>query len=93
MPLLILMPKGREKTLATKALTRADIRIEICEQPDDLDNHISDRTGAVLLTEEALSGPRISRFQKNLSTQPPWSDLPLLVLTSGSETMRRIIGI
>jgi PAS domain S-box-containing protein len=85
MPLLILMPKGREAALATKALTRAEIRIEMCEQPDHLDQRISDRTGAVLLTEEALAGTQISRFRKNLSAQAPWSDLPLVVLTSARE--------
>ena len=79
------MPKGREAALATKALTRAEIRTEICEQPDHLDKHISDRTGAVLLTDEALVRTRISRFLKSLRAQPPWSDLPLLILTSGNE--------
>ena len=85
MPLLILMPKGREAALATKALARAGIEIEICEQADQLDNYISDKTGAVLLTEEALKGPQISRFRKSLSTQPPWSDLPLVVITSARD--------
>jgi PAS domain S-box-containing protein len=85
MPVLILMPKGREETLATKALTRADIRTYICERPDQLAKHITDQTGAVLLAEEALVGAQISQFLRSLSAQPPWSDLPLLVLTSGSE--------
>ncbi len=62
MPVLILMPKDREEALATKTLTRADIRTEICERPDQLDKHITDQTGAVLLTEEALVGARISQF-------------------------------
>jgi PAS domain S-box-containing protein len=85
MPVLILMPKGPEEALATKALTRADIRTDICERPDQLAEHITDQTGAVLLAEEALVGAQISQFLRSLSAQPPWSDLPLLVLTSGSE--------
>jgi PAS domain S-box-containing protein len=85
MPVLILMSKDREEALATKTLTRADIRIEICKRPDRLGKHIGDQTGAVLLTEEAFVGAQISQFLKTLRTQPPWSDLPLLVLTSGSE--------
>lgn len=86
MPVLILMPKSREEALATKALTRADIRTEICERPDQLDKHITDQTGAVLLAEEALVGAQISQFLRTLRAQPPWSDLPLLVLMSGSES-------
>jgi PAS domain S-box-containing protein len=85
MPILVLMPKGREKTLAVKALARADIPIEICERPDQLNKHISDQTCAVLLAEETLVGAQISPFLRSLRAQPPWSDLPLLVLTSGSE--------
>jgi len=85
MPVLILMSKDREEALATKTLTRADIRIEICKRPDRLGKHIGDQTGAVLLTEEAFVGAQISQFLKTLRAQPPWSDLPLLVLTSGSE--------
>jgi PAS domain S-box-containing protein len=84
-PVVILMPKGREEALAMKALMRAGTRIEICERPDQLAKHISDQTGAVLLAEEALVGAQISHFLRNLRAQPPWSDLPLLVLTRGSE--------
>jgi PAS domain S-box-containing protein len=85
MPVLILMSRDQEKAVATKALTRVGIGIKICERPDHLAKQISDRTGAVLLTEEALAGTRISRFRKNLHRQPPWSDLPLVVLMSGSK--------
>jgi PAS domain S-box-containing protein len=79
------MPEGRENTLATKVLPQAGIRIEICPRPDRLVQHVSDQTGAVLLAEEALVGARISRFLRSLRAQPPWSDLPLLVVMSGSE--------
>ncbi len=86
------MPKGREAALATKALIRAGIEIQICEQADQLDDYISDRTGAVLLTEEALKGPQISKFRKSLSNQPAWSDLPLVVITSARERILNLIG-
>jgi PAS domain S-box-containing protein len=84
-PVVILMPQGREEVLATKALTRAGIRIEICRRQNQLHRHICNETGAVLLAEEALVRAQISPFLRRLSTQLPWSDLPLLVLTSGSE--------
>jgi PAS domain-containing protein len=96
MPVLILMAKEREKALATKTLTRADIGIEICERPDHLDKHIGAQTGAVLLAEEALVRAQISRFLRSLRGQPPWSDLPLLILTRGSkadDTHHRILDL
>ncbi|HWM26452.1 MAG TPA: ATP-binding protein [Chthoniobacterales bacterium] len=85
LPVVVLLPKNREQMLATTALTRADIRIEICEHADQLDARISEQTGAVLFAEEALLGAQTSRFLGHLRAQPPWSDLPLLALTSGNE--------
>lgn len=85
LPVVVLLPKNREQMLATTALTRADIRIEICEHAGQLDAHISEETGAVLFAEEAFLGAQISRFLGYLREQPPWSDLPLLALTSGNE--------
>jgi PAS domain S-box-containing protein len=84
-PVLMLMSKTREAALASKALNRADIRTDICERADQLHKRIGDQTGAVLLAEEALVRAQISPFLKTLRAQPPWSDLPLLVLTSGNE--------
>ena len=68
-------PRSRGRTFASK----------ICEHADQLDAHISEQTGAVLFAEEAFLGAQISRFLGHLHAQPPWSDLPLLALTSGSE--------
>ena len=82
LPVLVLLPKNREQILATAALTRANIRTEICEQLDRLEQQIGDHTG---VAEEALAVAQISPFLKRLRAQPQWSDLPLLVLTSGSE--------
>lgn len=85
LPVVVLLPRNREQILATTALARADIRIEICEHSDQLDAHISEQTGAVLFAEEAFLGAQISRFLGHLHAQPRWSDLPLLALTSGNE--------
>jgi len=42
--------------------------------------------GALLLTEEALELPQISDLLAALKTQPPWSGLPLIILTTGGES-------
>ena len=88
LPVVVLLPKKREQILATAALTRANIRTEICDQPDQpdqLDRRVSDQTGALLAAEEALNGAQISGLLQRLRAQPQWSDLPLILLTSGSE--------
>jgi PAS domain S-box-containing protein len=84
------MPKGAEKNIVTKALKREGIRAEVFERLDRLTKQINDRTGAILLAEEVFVSTRVPQFQRRLHEQPEWSDLPLLVLTNGSETHQRI---
>lgn len=85
LPVVVFLPRNREQILATTAPKRADIRIEVCEHFDQLDARIGEQTGAVLFAEQAFLGAHISRFLGHLRAQPPWSDLPLLALTSGNE--------
>ena len=42
--------------------------------------------GALLLTEEALELPQVSGLLEALKAQPAWSELPLIILTSGGES-------
>src|SRR5205823_6272126 len=43
---------------------------------------------AFLLTEEAFESVQGSSFLEILKAQPPWSELPLIILTSGGESRR-----
>jgi signal transduction histidine kinase len=47
-----------------------------------------DSAGALLLTEEALESAQGSLLLDLLKAQPPWSELPLIILTSGGESRR-----
>jgi light-regulated signal transduction histidine kinase (bacteriophytochrome) len=51
---------------------------QICAQ-------LNDDTGAVLISDEALNRASISELVKVLRNQPPWSDIPLILTTSGGE--------
>lgn len=42
--------------------------------------------GALLLTEEALEILQVSELVQTLKAQPPWSELPLIILTRGGES-------
>ncbi|HSH37791.1 MAG TPA: PAS domain-containing protein, partial [Chthoniobacterales bacterium] len=57
------------------------IRSEICGDLNELTQRLGDETGAVLLAEEALHPRYTPRLLSRLNAQPPWSDLPLLILT------------
>ena len=58
---------------------------QICEGLAECSPQITDSAGALLLTEEALGSAQLSLFLEALRAQPPWSELPLIILTSGDE--------
>ena len=52
--------------------------MEVCEKLSD--------SGVLVLTEEALALPQVSDLLIALKAQPPWSEFPLIVLTTGGES-------
>ena len=59
-PVLIFLPRPREKALVENALSRASIRAEVFDELDQLAAQISEHSGAVLLAEEAFTGAAAS---------------------------------
>ena len=85
--ILILAPTGRDGDLTARVLGDHQLRAEMCAGPQDLVEKLSRGAGLVLLTEEALTPAVLQRLVKALEQQATWSDIPLVILTSGgSET-------
>jgi signal transduction histidine kinase len=61
---------------------------QICEALDECPPQITDGAGALLFTEEALESAHDSLLLEVLRAPPPWSELPLIILTSGDESRR-----
>ena len=82
---LVHAPFGRDAALICQFLEQSGISAGICRSLEDLCAQIQENTGAVLISDEALNAANISALAAVLSAQPPWSDLPLIVTTSGGE--------
>lgn len=82
---LVLAPTGRDALLACTFLAQAGIPSKSCSDMPQLCEELAQPTGATLIAEEALTGASLRRFTEALAQQPPWSDLPVLILTSGGE--------
>ncbi|MCA1566986.1 MAG: response regulator [Acidobacteria bacterium] len=80
---LLLAPTGRDAHLIAKVLGEAGVAAEACGDINDFCRKFSDGAGAAFITEEALDEVALKRLVEALAAQPPWSDLPLVVLTSG----------
>ena len=80
--ILILAPIGRDAVASADLLRRAGMQAEVCRDLDELTARIDAAASAVLLAEEALFGKDLSVLSGQVGKQPPWSDLPFVILTS-----------
>ena len=82
---LVLALMSRDGELAEEALTRAGICTEVVRGIEPLCEAIAEGAGAVLVTEESLTGRASQLLVKTLEREPPWSDLPIMVLTTAGQ--------
>jgi PAS domain S-box-containing protein len=87
---LILAPTGKDGPLAETALDRVGIASCCCRDLEQLCLELYVGAGAVLIAEEALATDRAQDLSRWLSLQPPWSDLPVLILTLPNATSESI---
>jgi PAS domain S-box-containing protein len=94
----VVAPIGRDAELIVALLQASGVAVEACPNALDLIDSLSrpNTTGAddstipplgpLVLTEESLTSEIIDRLAKFVRSQPTWSDLPLLILTTGGRT-------
>ena len=79
--LLVLAPTGRDAPLTQAVLAEAGLRSAICDDLVTLVQEIGKGAGALVVSEEALLQETSLYFLgERLARQPPWSDLPILLL-------------
>ena len=76
---LVLAPTGKDARLTRVVLGHAGIKCEICADLASVVRELERGAGALLLAEEAIAygGESLAGV---IARQPPWSDLPILVL-------------
>jgi signal transduction histidine kinase len=82
---LVLAPFGRDGSLIEKELKVAGLSALVAGSAEALCEAIDAGAGAALIADEALSREAVDRLSATLRAQPPWSNLPVLVMTSGGE--------
>jgi signal transduction histidine kinase len=83
--ILILAPIGRDAILLQKSLEQAGLVGLICQNMLDVCEKLAAGAGALLLSEEALTQRATTALVEKLRDQPPWSDLPLVLLLYGEQ--------
>ena len=85
---LIFAPAGKDASLIAAVLATEKVGTRICNSPGEVCREIAAGVSVLLITEEVLSGRESGEITSTLEAQPPWSDLPVIVLTSGGEEAR-----
>ncbi len=76
----MLAPLGRDALVATSMLKEAGLSAEACLNLGMLLREIERGVGAAIVTEEALGRADIKGLAAWIARQPPWSDLPFVLL-------------
>jgi PAS domain S-box-containing protein len=82
---LIVAPLGRDAAAIAAVLAESGYTSHICEGAAGACAELPSGAGALLLTEESLSREHVPELLGLLHTQPAWSELPVIILTSGGE--------
>jgi signal transduction histidine kinase len=85
---IIIAPVGQDAAAMATLLDSQGFETQICNGSAEYSRQMTDSAGALLLTEEALESAQGSLLLDLLKAQPPWSELPLIILTSGGESRR-----
>jgi signal transduction histidine kinase/ActR/RegA family two-component response regulator len=84
---LIVAPTRKDAALSAAFLGDEGVACVVCAGVSDVCREIEVGAGAVILNEEALEPDAFDALCEVVGRQPPWSDLPILVLTrSGADS-------
>src|SRR5215472_11175948 len=83
---LIIAPVGRDADVMAELLARHGFEVQICSSLAESCAQIRSGAAALVFTEEALELGNSSDLFEALAAQPPWSELPLIILTTGGES-------
>ena len=78
---LVLAPYGRDAALAAAVLREAGLDAQACLDLAALEREIGRGAGLAVVAEEALATADTHALSARLTAQPPWSDLPFVLLT------------
>ena len=90
---LALLPTGRDSRLVCQALQSSGIECQACATVSEFTAELEKIMGAGILGEESLTSNEFEKLKAWIDKQPPWSDFPLIVVTTGGESTRRTLDI
>jgi len=90
---VILPPSRRDGEITGEVLSRAGLTCTVCRDAPMVTHEIDAGAGALIMTDAALAAPSIQTVLAALSRQPPWSDLPVVLLCQTAPQTAAVSGI
>jgi signal transduction histidine kinase len=86
---VILAPIGRDAKLLESCLSALHLDTAIAADARALTELLTEGAGCAIIAEEALTPASLEILRAWLAEQPPWSDIPLIVLTFSGRATRQ----
>jgi len=83
---LVCAPFGRDGSLIQEHLSSAGLIAQVCSSAQELSAAIGEGAGAAVISDEALTADSVEWLRAELARQAPWSDFPVIIMTSGGNT-------
>jgi signal transduction histidine kinase/ActR/RegA family two-component response regulator len=77
---LVLAPTPADAALSRTIITDSGLACHVEADADSLAHSVSEGAGAILLTEDVVSRRNHRELARVLSSQPPWSEIPIILL-------------
>ncbi|MCJ2046403.1 ATP-binding protein [Methylobacterium sp. J-078] len=79
---LILAPRGRDAVVMAQLMVKSDVGVTVCANGVEWLDGLRTSAATSIVTEEALLDVDAASLDAWVSSQPPWSDFPFIVLAT-----------
>ena len=90
---LLVAPTRRDAAVTCSLLLAADVLCESYDTLLELADQVKQGVGVLMLTDRALFDRGIEAILQELEHQPPWSDVPVVLLTQGQQSSARTMEV
>ena len=90
---LLVAPTPRDAAVTCSLLRTADVLCESYGTLLELAKEMKHGVGALMLTDRALFDEDFEVILRGLEQQPPWSDVPVVLLTQGQQSTARVMAL
>src|ERR1043165_1171599 len=83
--IIVVAPIGRDARLICELLARVELQCSSVQDCHEARRAAEDGVGAFVVADEVLDAANTAVLAEFIARQPSWSDLPVVVLTSGGQ--------